>query len=64
MLFRSMSAPELTGKAVEAIGSGKYDLIVLNFANPDMVGHTGVYHHLWLRQRDHDAGNQDHGLQH
>ena len=37
-----MSAPELTDKAVEAIGSGKYDLIVLNFANPDMVGHTGV----------------------
>ena len=36
-----MSAPELTAKAVEAIGSGKYDLIVLNFANPDMVGHTG-----------------------
>jgi 2,3-bisphosphoglycerate-independent phosphoglycerate mutase len=36
-----MSAPELTGKAVAAIGSGKYDLIVLNFANPDMVGHTG-----------------------
>jgi 2,3-bisphosphoglycerate-independent phosphoglycerate mutase len=37
-----MSAPELTGKAVEAIDSGKYDLIVLNFANPDMVGHTGI----------------------
>jgi 2,3-bisphosphoglycerate-independent phosphoglycerate mutase len=36
-----MSAPELTEKAVEAIGSGKYDLIVLNYANPDMVGHTG-----------------------
>ena len=36
-----MSAPELTAKAVEAIRSGKYDLIVLNFANPDMVGHTG-----------------------
>ena len=36
-----MSAPELTDKAIEAIGSGKYDLIVLNFANPDMVGHTG-----------------------
>ena len=36
-----MSAPELTDKAVEAIRSGKYDLIVLNFANPDMVGHTG-----------------------
>ena len=36
-----MSAPELTDRAVEAIGSGRYDLIVLNFANPDMVGHTG-----------------------
>jgi 2,3-bisphosphoglycerate-independent phosphoglycerate mutase len=37
-----MSAPELTDKAVEVISSGKYDLIVLNYANPDMVGHTGV----------------------
>ena len=36
-----MSAPELTDKAVAAIASGKYDLIVLNYANPDMVGHTG-----------------------
>jgi 2,3-bisphosphoglycerate-independent phosphoglycerate mutase len=36
-----MSAPELTDKAVTAISSGKYDLIVLNYANPDMVGHTG-----------------------
>lgn len=36
-----MSAPELTDKAVDAIGSAKYDLIVLNYANPDMVGHTG-----------------------
>jgi 2,3-bisphosphoglycerate-independent phosphoglycerate mutase len=36
-----MSAPELTDKAVGAIDSGKYDLIVLNYANPDMVGHTG-----------------------
>ena len=36
-----MSAPELTDKAVEAINSGKYDMIILNFANPDMVGHTG-----------------------
>jgi 2,3-bisphosphoglycerate-independent phosphoglycerate mutase len=36
-----MSAPELTAKAVEAIRSGRYDLIVLNYANPDMVGHTG-----------------------
>ncbi|MSP01177.1 MAG: 2,3-bisphosphoglycerate-independent phosphoglycerate mutase [Acetobacteraceae bacterium] len=36
-----MSAAELTDRAVEAIGCGKYDLIVLNYANPDMVGHTG-----------------------
>ena len=36
-----MSAPELTRRATEAIGTGAYDLVVLNFANPDMVGHTG-----------------------
>ncbi len=37
-----MSAVEVTDKLVEAILSGKYDFILLNFANPDMVGHTGV----------------------
>ena len=36
-----MSAPQLTEKVVTAIDSKKYDLIVLNYANPDMVGHTG-----------------------
>ncbi len=36
-----MSAPELTNRAVQACNSGKYDLIVMNYANPDMVGHTG-----------------------
>ena len=36
-----MSAPELTDKAVLAIKSDQFDLIVLNYANPDMVGHTG-----------------------
>ncbi|MFH5925906.1 2,3-bisphosphoglycerate-independent phosphoglycerate mutase [Roseomonas xinghualingensis] len=36
-----MSAPELAAKADAAIRSGKYDMIVLNFANADMVGHTG-----------------------
>lgn len=36
-----MSAPELTEKVLEAIRSGTYSLIVLNYANPDMVGHTG-----------------------
>ncbi len=37
-----MSAAEVAAKAVAAIESGEYGLIVLNFANPDMVGHTGV----------------------
>ncbi len=37
-----MSAPELTRRAVAAIEGGAYDLIVMNYANPDMVGHTGV----------------------
>ncbi len=37
-----MSAPEVCDKFTEAIGSGKYDVIICNFANPDMVGHTGV----------------------
>jgi 2,3-bisphosphoglycerate-independent phosphoglycerate mutase len=36
-----MSAPEVTDKLVDAIKSGKYDLIVCNYANGDMVGHTG-----------------------
>ncbi len=36
-----MSAPELTGKLVEAIESERFDLIVVNYANGDMVGHTG-----------------------
>lgn len=36
-----MSAFEVTDKVVEAIHSRKYDSIILNFANPDMVGHTG-----------------------
>jgi 2,3-bisphosphoglycerate-independent phosphoglycerate mutase len=36
-----MSAPEVTDKVVEAIRSGHFDVIVLNYANTDMVGHTG-----------------------
>src|SRR3546814_11694883 len=36
-----MSAPEVCDRLVAAIRSGSYDLIVANFANPDMVGHTG-----------------------
>ncbi|MFO1106972.1 MAG: 2,3-bisphosphoglycerate-independent phosphoglycerate mutase [Amaricoccus sp.] len=37
-----MSEPEVADQLAGAIRSGKYDLIVVNFANPDMVGHTGV----------------------
>lgn len=38
-----MSAPELTAQLVQSIYSKKYDVIVCNFANPDMVGHTGNF---------------------
>ena len=39
-----MSAPAVCDKLVEAIKADKYDVIIINFANPDMVGHTGVEH--------------------
>jgi len=38
-----MSAPEVASKVIEKINEDVYDLIILNFANPDMVGHTGVF---------------------
>ncbi len=38
-----MSAPQVTDALVEAIGSGKYDAIICNYANSDMVGHTGKF---------------------
>ena len=38
-----MSAPELTERLCAAIRSGQYDLIICNYANGDMVGHTGNY---------------------
>ncbi len=38
-----MSAPEVTERLVEAIESEKFDVIICNYANPDMVGHTGVF---------------------
>lgn len=37
-----MSAPEVCDKLCAAIRSDKYDVIIVNFANPDMVGHTGI----------------------
>ncbi len=42
-LAPAMSADGVTDALVEAIASGTYDVIVANFANPDMVGHTGVW---------------------
>ena len=42
-LLPEMSAPEVTEKLVKVIKTGKEDMIILNFANGDMVGHTGVY---------------------
>ena len=42
-LAPEMSANEITDKTIEAIDSDKYDIIILNFANCDMVGHTGYY---------------------
>ena len=38
-----MSAPEVASTVIDKIKEGTYDLIILNFANPDMVGHTGVF---------------------
>ena len=38
-----MSAPGVGAATVSAIDSGDYDFVVVNFANPDMVGHTGVF---------------------
>ncbi len=38
-----MSAHQVKDKTIEMVNSGKYDVIILNFANPDMVGHTGIY---------------------
>ena len=37
-----MSAPEVTARALEELDSGEFDVMILNFANCDMVGHTGV----------------------
>ncbi len=42
-LAPEMSAVEVTDKVVAAIGSGTFDLVVLNFANTDQVGHSGVF---------------------
>ena len=42
-LLPEMSAYEVTDEVIKRTDSGTYDFIVLNFANPDMVGHTGIY---------------------
>ena len=41
-LHPEMSAPAVIDRLVEAVGSGTYDLVVVNYANTDMVGHTGM----------------------
>ncbi len=38
-----MNAPEVTDKLIAAIESGKYDALIVNYANADMVGHTGIF---------------------
>ncbi len=54
-----MSAFEVKDKLVDAINSDKYDFIVVNFANGDMVGHTGVYEAIEKAVRTVDACVQD-----
>ena len=41
-LMPEMSAPQVSEKLNEAVRSGKYDVVIVNFANCDMVGHTGI----------------------
>lgn len=42
-----MKAPEITAAGIEALRSGKYKMVRINYANPDMVGHTGESHGLF-----------------
>jgi 2,3-bisphosphoglycerate-independent phosphoglycerate mutase len=42
-LAPEMSAEEITAELIAAIGSGRHDFVIVNYANPDMVGHTGVW---------------------
>jgi 2,3-bisphosphoglycerate-independent phosphoglycerate mutase len=53
-----MSAPELAERVAEALVGGEYNLVVLNFANPDMVGHTGVFEAAVKAIEAVDAGTQ------
>lgn len=50
-----MSAPEVARKAVEHINSGRFDMMILNFANCDMVGHTGIFDAAWQAVHTVDA---------
>ena len=51
----SMSVFEVTDKVVEAIASRKYDVVIMNIANPDMVGHTGIMEAAVEAVRDTDV---------
>ncbi|HEX2122472.1 MAG TPA: 2,3-bisphosphoglycerate-independent phosphoglycerate mutase [Thermoanaerobaculia bacterium] len=50
-----MSVFEVTDKVVEAVASRKYDVVIMNIANPDMVGHTGVMEAAVKAVHDTDA---------
>ncbi|CCQ74853.1 2,3-bisphosphoglycerate-independent phosphoglycerate mutase [Magnetospira sp. QH-2] len=50
-----MSAPEVTDRLVEAIDGGTFDLVIVNFANGDMVGHTGILEAAMTAARTVDA---------
>ena len=53
-----MSAPEVAERCAEALGKEKYNFVCLNFANPDMVGHTGVFEAAVSAVEAADAGAQ------
>ena len=57
-MMPEMSAPGVTKKALELIDSGKYDVMILNYANCDMVGHTGVMEaaEAAVKEVDQDVG--------
>ena len=57
-----MSAPELADKAVEALTTWQPDFLCLNFANPDMVGHTGVFDAVVKAVETTDGPPEGHGM--
>jgi 2,3-bisphosphoglycerate-independent phosphoglycerate mutase len=50
-----MSAPEVKDAVIAELNKNKYDFVCLNFANCDMVGHTGIYDAIWTAVETVDA---------